>query len=233
MSRNFDGTDDVVSTANSSTLDIPALTWCLWVRPDTLGESSAGTFFRKVDSAGTGKHIFRINGTSADVTFFMTWAGNDLTRNSAISLVTLGVWQHWAVTWNGSATASEVKIYKNGVEVTYGTTSNASSTVESTDGGAITIGGTLAGTLSFDGRIAHPEQYNRALSVEEIRQTMRFPGSVRRGLSVQLPFWGGTPEPDYSGNGNSGIVSGATVSSDNPPISGVFTVPNPELINVF
>lgn len=227
MSRNFDGTDDVISTANSSTLDIPALTWCLWIKPDTLGEGNTGTFVRKVDSAGTGKHIFRINSANADVTFFMTWAGNDLTRNSSISLVTLGVWQHWAVTWNGSATASEVRIYKNGVEVTYGTTANATLTVDSTDGGAVTIGGTLAGTLTFDGRIAHPEQYNRVLSVEEIRQTMMFPGSVRRGLSLLLPFWGGSPEGDYSGNGNHGTVTGATVSSDNPPINGIFQVPSP------
>ena len=47
---------------------------------------------------------------------------NRITKYSTGAVITTGVWYHFAVTYDGSSLASGVKMYKNGVELSYGLT---------------------------------------------------------------------------------------------------------------
>jgi hypothetical protein len=74
-----------------------------------------------------------------------------------------------------------------------------------------------AADLSFVGRGAILALFNRVLLLPEIQAWQYRP----RNLSGCVGFWrlgsnGTATQPDFSGNGNSGTVTGATVAEDPP-----------------
>ena len=70
----------------------------------------------------------------------------------------------------------------------------------------------------FGGQIAHVQVWNRDLSIFELQEAARKPGSIQRGLALYWPLWGASPESDYSGFSHPGTVSGATTDNILPPI---------------
>ena len=80
---------------------------------------------------------------------------------------------------------------------------------------------------AFPGSIALFGLLNRVASQQEI-VSLQFNPRVVSGTKVFMPLgWNGTgTQPDLSGNGNSGTVTGATVAAHVPlrPLFGVHTV---------
>lgn len=167
----FDGSDDRIDAGSPAALDnLGAMTIVGWIRPDTLGEGpSLGRIIGKT-TGNTAAGGWTLNlDTTNRLTFSVDYATTDLLRRSANNTITMGAWQHVAVTWNGSSTASNAIIYINGAVPSYATTTNASGARANDAAQNIAIGNPPTLTdRSFDGRIDDLRIYNRVLTAAEI-----------------------------------------------------------------
>lgn len=168
----FDGTDDRIDAGSPAALDnLAAMTIVGWIRPDTLGEGpSLGRIIGKT-TGNTAAGGWTLNlDTTNRLTFDVDYATTDFRRRAANNSITLGAWQQVAVTWTGSATATNAKLYVNGVEASYATTTNGTGGRVNDAAQNIAIGNPPALTdRSFDGRIDDLRIYNRVLTAAEIK----------------------------------------------------------------
>lgn len=169
----FDGADDRVDVGSDATLDnLSAMTIVAWIKPDTLGEGpSLGRIIGKTSSAGTttaGGWTLNLDTTNR-LTFDVDYNTTDFRQRAANNSITLNQWQQVAVTWTGSATATNAKLYVNGVETSYATTTNGTGGRVDDSAQSISIGNPPGRTdRTFDGKIDNVRIYNRALSAAEI-----------------------------------------------------------------
>jgi hypothetical protein len=215
-SRAFNGTTDVIIAANSlatlpqytvmlqiapSFADTNTSTYELFVRQGTVGDQPRscriiweGSFNRWVSDS---KGAFAFTASDANTPFSADdwhsiafgYAGASLSG------------QFW---WDGNPVTTVQLVHNTGANNTASMPFN--------------IGAQIS-TFFFPGKIAHAQVWNRKLSNAEIKQAHECPGSVLNGLVAYWPLFGSdTPELDLSGNGNTGAVTGATESTDGPPI---------------
>jgi hypothetical protein len=215
QSRNFDGVDDKIDVGSASDIDnLKPGSFAAWIKADTTGEGGVGRLYDKV------RKQVQLTGTNR-LRYERETSGTHLVVESNNNAISLGTWHFVAVTWANSNTASNTKIYVDGTEVNYATQQNATGTDDSDGTHQACIGNTEGQTQTFDGLIAHAHLYNRTLTSTEVGQIKDSPGSVTSGLLGYWPLTGsGSTEPDGSGNGRTGTVTGATESSDGPPIGG-------------
>ena len=236
MSRSFDGLDDFVNCSNNSSINnVATLTFCAWIYGNTFGEGSLGRIMNKDDGSGSGK-IFIFD--NANVTNGLTFNHGFSTSRGAwnkSNIVSTGKWLHVAVTFDNSSDTNVPIFYVNFTDVGTLTESiNSSGTANNDNTQNLIFGSNVATTRSFDGLIAYIHYFNKILSVGEINQVGKFPGSIRRGLVGFWPLPGSSSnEPDLSGNQNTGVVTGAIKGNTDPPINGIFQVPRPELVRSF
>jgi len=235
MSRSFDGTDDYI---NFGTAVGPSggFTCAMWMRTTTVG-AGAGMFASMYDAPANKAYFQFFRGTAGCTARIHTDLDTNRIGRTVAGIFAANIWYFVAFTWSGGTTNSAIKIYKNAVQV------------DSTDDGAGTFTGSNANSITgylgvqvvagpsfgadFSGLQSHVQMFTRALSINEISQIMMFPGSISNGLWRYYPLWGETVESDYSGNKFNGTITGATHSKNNPPINGVFQVPQPGLTMAF
>jgi hypothetical protein len=192
----FDGVDDYVSvltpTVPTTNTDY---TIAAWIKPDAMGTSGIvgwGNY-----GAMNQVNALRLTGNG----LVNYWWGNDL---SVVTGPLTDTWHHVAATYNGLTRT----IYLDGVAV--GSDTPIGHNVP--DSGKFRIGSTYNAEY-FDGQIGEVRIYSRALSTAEVQAAMaEVPASATPGLAGYWPF--DTPldhlVPDQSGNGNDGIIVGAT-----------------------
>lgn len=102
-------------------------------------------------------------------------------------------------------------------ECTYGTATDGSGTVTDDSAANLWVGNNPGGTLAWQGRIAGVHFCDRVLTLGEIqRQWMRFDANANSRIISHLGFNGTGTQPDWSGSGNPGTVTGATVANHVP-----------------
>lgn len=222
MSRNFNGTTDYITiNANPilSRLDVSQQFTCsVWIFP------TADTNSPTVFTLQNGASYIELDSAAGVV------IGNYQNAFSVGTIVaTLNTWNHVAFTYNGN-TDQSVRIYVNGVldsgaTVTPGNASN----VLPSNGYPIYIGSWIGPpSFNFIGKIAELSLFCRALSAAEIKQIYQstiglnpaMPGFIDGSLIGYWHLNGQTvTEPDSSGNGLTGIVTGTTYGSDSPGYS--------------
>ena len=214
--RNFDGVDDNAdcgTLADAFLTENGAVTISAWIFPDTLGESSLGKIIGKGSVSwglqATNRVLFRVVGSTI------------LVRATANSSLTLGVWSHVLVTWDGSVTATNVHIYINGTEPSYASSISGVSPTDNS-GDELAIGASdNAGSNDFDGSIAELGVWNVALSANEITSlNTGAPVAATRNTSLMgyWPLWGAsTTEADYgSTTKHNCTVTGAVLANHSP-----------------
>ena len=239
MSYDFDGVDDRIALGSGALFDnAQPMTVAAWIAPDSYGEG--GNFGRivcketSVNTAGAWSVRVRSGQTFA----FVKNAPTALQRISPINAVsTGGVFQHVAVTWNGSANTSGTILYVNGTTLGQGAGQSNASGVFTDASQGLNIGNNETGANTFEGRIAHVHMYRRVLSREEILSLMSHPaihntgvvGVNTTGLIGYWPLGGfeGAVIPNQSGNGFNGVVTGAVFDSRNPSVNETFVVSAP------
>jgi hypothetical protein len=233
MSRKFDAIDDVIDCGTAAGIDQVFTsggggTVAAWIYKDGSGENNNGYICSKL-ATNEGWTFTVTEGTGAGrIAFLNFFSGNDLSVESTNNTISTLVWTHLAVTWDGGATATNVHIYKNGVEVSYALQQNGTLSLQDDTNQSFMIGNRSTTDRTFNGKIAHVHAYKgRQLSIQEVNQILRFPGSIQRNLAGYWPLIGGSPEPDYSGKGNNGAVTGALYSTESPAINAIFTLPIP------
>jgi hypothetical protein len=169
----FDGEDDWVTVADSSSLDLTTgMTLSAWVKPAALGanwrtvvikersDQLAYALYANTDAGKPSGHVF----TDRD---------NGLAGPTSLAE---GEWSHVATTWDGET----LRLFVNGAEVANMPLSGPA--ITST--GALRIGGNAVWGEWFEGRIDEVRVYNRALSAEELLADRDTPISAGSGSQM-------------------------------------------------
>jgi Concanavalin A-like lectin/glucanases superfamily/Galactose oxidase-like, Early set domain/Bacterial Ig domain len=161
----FDGDGDIVSVADSASLDLSnAMTLEAYVRPRSL----PSTTWRSILMKERGSHLsyaMYANSSTNSPSGHVYISGDRSARGT--SQIPLNTWTHLAVTYDGTV----VRMFVDGVQV--GTRAVTGSIAVST--GALRIGGNTVWPEWFDGLIDEVRIYSRVLSAEEIRSDMTVP----------------------------------------------------------
>lgn len=218
MSRFFDGSNDYVRLGSSPVTTLG--TYFCWFNSDSAtADQTLMGIFSSSDNTPWVRLVLR-GATAGDPVMTDQNSGAGYSGTVTTTGYTAGKW-HTAALVIASATSKTVYIDEGS------SATNTNNYTGSTDR-------TSAGLLDrptpaepFLGRIAYVHVYNRVLTVAELRQLRRFPGSIRNGLIIFWPLAGSAlaRELDYTGRGNHGLVSGALAKSDNPPLGNPFNFP--------
>ena len=170
-----------INVGSDSSLDnLGPLTISAWINSESFtnqgGFGIAGNIFgTDILGAATG-YIFYTTpaggiGFFIDVTNPSGASGANVVYESASNTMSVGSWNHVAVTWDGAIpiNTGSIRLYINGTETTYQNINNATGSIDDStrDKG---IGGAYEGTFEtfFDGLIDEVRVYNRVLSAAEI-----------------------------------------------------------------
>ncbi len=186
----FDGTDDFVSVGNDRSLnDLPALTVSAWV--NLRADGNLESVVSKAATGGTGARDLLGQSTVNRLRFAIDRSAGDLEVRSTVGDgYVLAEWHHYAVAWDGTFTATNVRMYRDGVELGHSLDTDGSGDAVSDAALPLNIGSLRTNSFRLDGQIDDVRIYNRALSVDEVRQLFEDPYAnlitvpIRRYLSA-------------------------------------------------
>lgn len=211
--------DRVVVTAATSINNLTAASSVSWIFPTSL--VTGGRLWQK-GLAGTspnGAMLLNVQGTAGDIQFAAQRATSNASYvTNTTPIATLNKWYCVAATYNDGATPA-MHIYVGTattplVEATYSTALDGSGATKGDSAVNLVVGNFASNTLAFNGRIALHAQWNRALTLGELK-AQQFAPHVTSGnvVFMYLGFNGTGTQADWSGNKNNGTVTGATVSN--------------------
>jgi len=200
---NLDGTDDHMRVDTTAGLNLSSsMTIAGWLRPDVLGTGYRTVVFKGAAGArGYGLNVY--NGAVN----FVKLGPADVNVRSTVSL-TVGSWQHVAVTW--SAATDEVKFYRDGTLVQ--TVTSAADVIAPVDSDDLVVGSWFTGGSYFDGLMDDLRIYDRALTASEVGALSSMaPAAPAAGPVGHWKFDEalGAMTADASGNNNTaGLLNG-------------------------
>ena len=189
---NFDGVnspgsgDDVLACgSDASVYNQEPFTIAAWIYPESTGEGSIGRIWCKQNTGETGYACFYMhNQTNPRIRFDKDYSPtSDLIVISANDSVVFNTWQAVLMTWDGSATATNVHLYANGTETSYATQTNGDNTKVSDAANAIYIGNRQGADRTFDGVITEVAFWDKVLDAQEIAQ---YALSRVKGMALQI-----------------------------------------------
>lgn len=220
-------TSDRVVCGSAASLDnLDPFTVLAWVYPTTL---TAG---RRVFEKLTTDNNVRLNLAAGNVRFIRARAttSTDYITNST-PLSATNSWIFFALTY-ASASTPTTHIYTGNLttaitEATYGTATDGSGALTDDAAENWVIGNKAAATFNsaWQGAIGHFSIYNVVLTSAQI-EAQRLRQFVGSGcvMFLQLGFDGTGTQTDFSGNSNTGAVTGATASAHHPYIIPAYSV---------
>ena len=201
MGRSFTGTDRVAvgSFAPPTTLSI----LCRSKAPDT---ATLARYFQNDSDTWIAQNA------STDLKFHRDWTTTpgQWVIAAAAHGMTLTNWNHIALTYDGSSTANDPLFYANGVSKTVTRTTAPAGTLWTTAGPWFLGNNSASGTLPHGGSLEWFSIHNVVLTAQEVADHMNY-GFVPRGCIGSWSLDGASPEPDLSGSGHDGTVTGTTV----------------------
>lgn len=227
MALTFDGVDDIVSSAAFVGGDTFSMGG--WFNATSQGESNNAVVVIHGDATGVRGAVRWNAPVTSRLEFAANWSGGSgFGRwHMSSSFSTISQWNWAMVTYDTGATTNDPILYTLDVNTFSTLTVGSGLTEDVTPVGTITADNRIfsAGNIddtsrTFAGAIGEVFMYNRILSAEEAR-AIAFLGvhAVPSGLMLYWPMDTGTSSCiDFSGNGRTGTVTGATASSNPPPV---------------
>jgi hypothetical protein len=205
-------------------------TYTAWIIRDEEANDVRICSKRDYPSSGLGK-VFSCNdivaANSIQLAVNRNSGVNDAISTAVANTINANQWYFVAGSFDGS---NAPKIFKaipgaNVAEVSYQSQAAGSGTVDNDSGGSFIIGASNdSGSNPFDGRIADVRIYNIVLNVNELNSVMRGAHVRPDALKGWWPLWGvSSPEPDWSGNGSVGNITGCAAADHPPNYSILFT----------
>lgn len=220
MARRFNGTSDSINCSTGVPIPTGAMTVSCWVNTAAAAGHYQGIVARNQSNGLTaGPYYLAGNSviTNGHFNYYVqtTGAGGQVGLDPGTILPVTGIWYHVLMTY---ADASGIAAFVNGVS----------------DGTAAGNGGTQLTTTQpqyigrdtansfFAGAIADVAIWNIVLASSQISQLATGVRPVQASPGGLIGWWplGGTlsPEPDMSGNGNNGVLTGTTFTPDPPQL---------------
>lgn len=206
----FDGINDAVNAGSGSSLDDIQLqggggmTVSFWIRP---ASNATKTIINKAGAAnGNGNWTLSKSSASNPARVSFSKEGTVDANKNYNSLLTVGIWQHIVMTWNGSMTLSTgVSMYRNGVLQVQPSATDGSG-ANSDAAGILCIGNTQTSIViptcasgSYgDEDLDDVRLYNRILSTSEIQQL----------YSIGLTKYAASPQTTATSSCSSGLSCG-------------------------
>ena len=140
-----------------------------WMLPYSDGENN----WARIVDATTGYMAFigSESGSACKLYFYHDWStdGNWATTSTSI---TLGEWNHVAITYNGSSDSNDPVIYVNGKSVALSETQSPAGSIDSDDADKV-IGNTSAEDRTFDGYICNVGMWKgTVLTAAQVKEVM-------------------------------------------------------------
>lgn len=200
-SLDFDGTNDQVTISDSTSLRLTSFTLSSWIYPRRLPSSGNDSFINKYADGGTANYYFELKSSSGlDCGFFYNNSGGYY-ELAADSSMTLNEWQYVTCTFNNAT--DTMSIYRNGLLVASGTTSNV----------PYTTAGAGSRILQFGGYDDQSQYSNSKLDNIRIYDYARTSAQVAWDYNRGAPFahWkldeaSGSTAYDSSNNGLTGTI---------------------------
>lgn len=218
---------DLASAINlSSTRTIAA-----WVRPNNANTNARNIYINGVDGqqdqADWNAFFILTDGAGTNE---MRYGHGHASGFSVLDWVTgwaAGTWHFIALTYD----VVTLRFFSGalGSAITEVASQAATTTPSTPASPVMRIGNHAVSSFSWDGRIANMALYSgSALSLGALKTlaTGRIPGEGRSNLVASLSLFGASTEPDWSGNGRNGTVTGATIA-DHVPLGPPFGYDEP------
>lgn len=227
MSRLFVGNSntDIINTGQDALFDgLAALTLSIWCYRTADNTAYNRTFSKGVSLVKT-YGLFVGAGGDLNKPFVLLNDGADRYAGPPATAPAANTWYHHGATWDGA----NLRNYVDGVE-TASSPSAATGTM-GTNALNLAIGAdpeefAALQASSFPGRLAEPAIWNVAASAGEMAALARGVSPLRIRPTALLGYWPlfgvGSPEPDYSGNGNNGTITGSVTQADHAPVQAPF-----------
>jgi hypothetical protein len=208
----FQKTNDYVSCGSASSVDnLRTLTISAWINP-RVSSTYEQIVTKSSDGAPNTGYLFESNMSTNTLEFWAGTSATTVSRISASNVLIDNQWQYVTVTWDGSLTGANIHLYVNGVEVTYGSTTNGSGTRDDDSAQNFLIGNEPSTGDDYDGWIDDVKVYNYIRTSSQIIDDMNAghpaPGSPVGHAVLDLPFdegYGSTVH-DASPQGNDGTL---------------------------
>ena len=228
MSLTFGGaTSDRVDCGSGSSLDdLTTAGFTVWAWVYRTGTGANQEMVTKDGSFPSGWDFAVTNDTAEGE--LQLFVGYNATQASYVTnssnVIAANTWTFVAGTFDPAANP-QIRLYLGTLSSLaaessgYSTATNGVGTIGSDASANLYIGNLQrATTLAFKGRMGPVGVVNRALSAGELQSLQYNPRMLAGTVGLWMLGDNGTgTQPDYSGNGNSGTVTGAT-QSDNPPL---------------
>lgn len=176
-SANFNGVDSVITVADSPSLQRPvdAITMSAWMKVNSYTYENYPLIMDRMNTYTSDGYRFYLSGNSGKVRFTIGTLNGRIELES-VSTVTLGAWQNWTATYDGSV----MKIYLNGVlDASLMTTGQIIYSSNTTLG----MGARTTGTTQYlDGALDEVSLWSSALNEIDIANL------YNQGEGLQYPF---------------------------------------------
>jgi hypothetical protein len=222
MSRNFqrDNTDYITITESSEFSSGSAWSFLWWMYlTDT--DADENMIISKHTDGSVHVWIFVDGGVSPQNFVIRVDGVNAISTTSSYAE---GTWYANLLANDGSGNLSLWTLEADGTQLltdtgTYTWTSSAQDL-------AIGLRGVAGSADPADGLFAHYQYYTTEFVKADLELYLRNPAWLAGRESANLLWWlpldGSSPEVDWSGNGNSGAVTGTIAIGDNPPVAPLF-----------
>ena len=159
---NFDGVDDVISTANLATNQTDNWTMTAWVKPSSISQNNGTIVVNGFDNGVTGSGYGMVMGDAthaANGNLFKGLLAGVVFINSGFTFITNNSWYHTAIVREAGIT----KLYFNGV-----LSGITTATIPTLSSGSLRIG-SATGIRFWNGAIDEVKIYNTALTVAQVQ----------------------------------------------------------------
>ncbi len=183
------GTLNRVSVPQSSSInDLESLSVTLWSKLFSVTPSIRGYIAKLDDNTGGHGWWFISFPTNSSLEFKQVYDSTDLLVLCS-NAVSAGGWDFYSVTWDGTAEADNVHIYKNGIELSCSTRTDGVGNRVTDSGRPLFIAnGRDNADQELDGIIDDVRIYNRALSLQEIQTLYNGTSPTFQASSVKGVF---------------------------------------------
>ena len=216
---------NLVNFGSAAALDNLARgTFLGWFYPTTVANAFR-TFAGKAGSNQIALHRRGIAGGGSMLRMYVTRATTEQNATSATATLTANAWQFLAGTWD--VTDGGPKVYRGTLAALVSDVTDTSADGSGAKGDdsavAVHVGTTPGASESPGMRCAMFQMHNTDLLLAQLIEQQFFPHPLASTLIYcQLGYAGTGTQPDWSGNGNNGTVTGATVTPDHVPMRPIF-----------